>query len=150
MPDSCRSCATTPVEPHTDRTPRCTVCVRYAAVVSNARRVRRDGKAPGLRMTRAAFAAWFTGQIRCCAYCGIRESQIVRLNLLTQVGQPLQRLGVDRIDAALPYQVGNIMLACFACNKAKSNTFSCDEMTVIGAAIAEVWRRRTLALTPFD
>lgn len=129
-------------EPHTDRTSGCTVCTRYQSMVSNASRVRRDGSAPGVEITLREFAAWVQRSALRCTYCHIPEHLIQFLDLRTQVDQPLSRLGIDRIDGDAPYRTGNIVLCCFACNKAKSNTFGADEMAGIGSAIALVWAIR--------
>lgn len=131
-----------PLEAHTPALPRCTVCTRYDIIVGNAARVRRGGRVTGMRMTRTAFARWFTRQPRVCAYCGIDETDLPHLGLLTQMGHPLQRLGVDRLHADRGYTTANITLCCFACNKVKSNTFTADEMRILGAHIADLWRAR--------
>lgn len=129
-------------EPHTPHTPTCTICVRYSTVTHNAARTRRNGNQPGCEMTRTDFATWFDQQPRSCHYCGINEDDLPHLGLHTQMGLPLQRLGIDRIDNHHPYDVDNIVLCCFACNKARSNTFASSEMVVIGGAIAAVWQQR--------
>lgn len=141
---SCRSCGCSH-EPHTPRTRSCTVCTRFSSLRSNAGKTRRDGASPGLGFGLDEFAAWFSAQDRRCAYCRIPESLIEELGLRTQVGLPLQRLGVDRLDGRVGYEIGNIVLCCFACNKARSNTFSAEEMAEIGPAVARVWRRRLAA-----
>jgi len=129
-------------EPHTERTAGCTVCTRYTSLISNAGRIRRDGSAPGVDITLREFATWLRTQPLRCTYCAIPEPLIQYLNLRTQVDQPLARLGIDRIDHHAPYNVSNIVLCCFACNKAKSNTFSQSEMQVIGAGIGKSWHAR--------
>lgn len=139
--DRCPRCGSR-LESHTDSTRRCTVCVRFDALSSNSRRPRRDGQAPGLDITLEEFAAWFASQQRVCAYCSIPEHLVTFLGLRTQVGLPLARLGVDRPDTDRPYATDNIVLCCFACNKAKSNTFDSAEMTVVGRAVARVWQKR--------
>jgi len=141
----CKHCGST-FEAHTAATVRCTVCVRYDALAGNAKKQRRDGHAPGLGITREEFAAWFSTQERNCRFCDIDEEQLPKLGLLTQMGMALQRLGVDRLDPSQGYSPANMALCCFACNKAKSNTFDDAEMAVIGRAIATNWTRRLAAL----
>ena len=104
--------------------------------------MRRTGVAPGLGFDLAAFAEWFARQPRECAYCHIPEYLIEELGVRTQVGLPLQRLGVDRLDGEQGYELGNIVLCCFSCNKARSNTFSAEEMEIIAPGISEAWSRR--------
>jgi hypothetical protein len=129
-------------EAHTDKTPKCTVCARYDSLRSNAKKVRRDGHAPGLEMTLQEFAAWFSTQDRACEYCEIEEHLLVELGVKTQVGHVLQRLGLDRLDETQGYGVSNIALCCFGCNKAKSNTFTTEEMRIVGPAIRTAWEMR--------
>jgi hypothetical protein len=122
------------------------VCVRYSSLVSNARRVRRGGQAPGVSLTLEEFAAWFSGVERCCEFCRIDEAHLGLLGLKTQVGLALARLGVDRIDSSRGYEVDNISLCCFACNKVKSNTFTQDEMRALGVGVAAIWQARLAAI----
>lgn len=132
-------------EPHTLLTTKCTVCTRYDSMVSNAKRPRRDGHSPGVAMTLPEFARWFAAQRRVCSYCHIPEELVASLGLSTQTGERLQRLGLDRIDGEKSYSVDNIVLCCFACNKAKSNTVSTDEMYGIGKSYGDVWEKRLAA-----
>lgn len=141
MHHSCEACGVM-YEPHTDRTTQCTVCTRFNSLVSNASRTRRDGSAPGVSITLQDFAVWLTGSPMRCAYCGVPEHLVEHLGLRTQVDQPLARLGVDRVDTRLPYSSTNMVLCCFACNKAKSNTFSEEEMRLVGSGIARAWQER--------
>jgi len=140
----CMQCGSV-FEQHTERTTMCTVCQRFRSLSKNSNRVRRDGHAPGLEFTLQQFAVWFACHPRKCVYCTIHESLIKKLNLTTQVGKPLQRLGVDRTDNDLPYTVTNIVLCCYACNKVRSNTFTADEMKIIGPSIASTWVNRLSA-----
>ena len=119
------------------------MCTRFASLRSNASHVRRTGEAPGIGFGLEEFAAWFVAQDRSCAYCRIPEKYIERLALRTQVGLPLQRLGVDRLDGDRGYEIENIVLCCFACNKARSNTFSAQEMMdFIADGVSRAWTRR--------
>ena len=88
------------------------------------------------------FAVWFASTPRRCGYCDVPELLVEQLGLRTQVDQQLTRLGIDRLDSNTSYNISNIVLCCFACNKAKSNTFTTEEMTVIGFAVADVWEKR--------
>jgi hypothetical protein len=137
----CTGCGTM-YEPHTDKTSGCTVCTRFASLISNAQRVRRDGRIPGVEITLGEFANWVRTRSLRCDYCHVPEHLIQYLGIRTQVDQPLSRLGVDRVSTEFPYRLSNIVLCCFACNKAKSNTFSSDEMSAVGEAIAKVWQSR--------
>jgi hypothetical protein len=116
---ACRTCAS-PFEAHTTRTPLCTVCVRFRSLRGNARRVRRDGTNPELGWDLQAFAAWFARQQRNCTHCQIDEAALPSLKLPTQVGHPLARLGVDRLENIEGYNDTNAVLCCLACNRIRS------------------------------
>lgn len=143
----CKACESG-YEAHTEKTDQCTVCTRYKAIVSNAGRVRRDGRAPGCEMTLGEFAEWVRENERACEYCQIDEVSLPLLGMKTQVGLPLQRLGVDRVRDGEGYHTGNIVWCCFGCNKAKSNTFSHEEMLVVGRGIREAWEKRLKNTSP--
>ena len=113
--------------------------MRYNAVQSNSSAARRDGYSPGNTISLATFATWFATAPRHCAYCKITEDHLPLLGVLTQMGYPLSRLGVDRLDSNRGYEIDNIQLCCFACNKVKSNTFATDEMFLLGATVSQVW-----------
>ena len=144
LTDAARHCphCDSRLEAHTDKVTACTVCTRYKSLVSNAKKERRDGSHPGCGLSLDVFAAWFAGQRRVCAYCDIPEELVALLDIRTQVGHRLQRLGVDRLSAERGYEPDNMVLACFACNKAKSNTFDTTEMSLIGEGIGRSWERR--------
>ena len=97
-------------------------------------------------MTRTQFAAWFATTPRHCVYCTITEDHLPLLGVVTQGGYDLARLGVDRVDSARGYQIDNIRLCCFACNKVKSNTFYSIEMHELGRTVAAIWTARLAAL----
>jgi hypothetical protein len=61
-----------------------------------------------------------------CVYCGTTD----------------QPRGLDRIDNALPHIKGNVRTACTACNFARGDRFTADEMDIIGAAIRKVMDNR--------
>lgn len=100
-------------------------------------------KSPSLEFSRDQFLTWCRSSQRKCIYCGIEEPRIASLGLKTQIGRDLDALGVDRLDSSLPYRIDNIGLCCFACNKAKGNVFSHEEMLLIGKSISEVWLKRS-------
>lgn len=123
---------------------RCTICQRYRTIVKNAEKVRSiSGTAPGVEMSRDDFHAWAQGAPRACYACQIPEQLVRYLGAKTQVGHDLQRLGVDRLDNDRGYAADNLGWCCFPCNKAKSNSFTADEMsTFIGPGIAKIWQAR--------
>ena len=46
--------------------------------------------------------------------------------------------GLDRIDSKAPYTASNCVPCCPICNVVRHNTFTCDEMIVIGKAVQMV------------
>ena len=79
------------------------------------------------------FVEWYNAQTKECAYCDIPEE------LMHDVDDGWNnrtiRLTIDRIDNALSYEKGNIVLSCPRCNMIKSNYFTFDEMRQIGQTI---------------
>jgi hypothetical protein len=141
----CRKCATEDFEPHEAGSTLCTLCARFDTLSANARKVRAGGSAPGIDLTREQFVAWGLAAERVCRYCAIPEHLIEHLGILTQVGHRLKRLGIDRADNDGGYDPANLRWCCFACNKAKSNTFTESEMQLLGPGVAAVWRERLAA-----
>lgn len=56
-----------------------------------------------------------------CVYCG-----------------DVKRVGFDRIDNSKGHSRDNVVPCCYACNCARNDNFSVDEMKIIGLAIKEV------------
>lgn len=83
-----------------------------------------------------------------CTYCGITELQIQDLvqagRLSTKrLSTRGRRLELDRKNSEEPYDnLDNIVLACYWCNNAKTDTFSHEEFLKIGKAIQLVWSER--------
>lgn len=57
--------------------------------------------------------------------------------------------GLDRIDNALGHDKGNVLPCCVACNCARNNFFSVEEMLVIGRAIRSIWDERAKGNKPY-
>lgn len=52
------------------------------------------------------------------------------------------RIGADRIDNSKPHTPDNVNPCCADCNRARSDSFSVDEMMVIGDAIRKIKENR--------
>lgn len=65
----------------------------------------------------------------------------------TYCGTELGRRGCDRINNELGHTKANTVPCCYECNCARMNNFTCDEMFIIGAAIAMV-RKNRLSMSP--
>lgn len=140
--ESCHPRCGQPYEPHTAKCVDCTVCIRFTALKRNASRERKYCEQAGMELSFEEWVEWFRVQDRRCTYCGVAESDIPRLGLVTSIGRPLQRLGVDRLNAG-PYRLDNIALCCFKCNGVKSSNITAAEMMEhLGPAIAALWQER--------
>jgi hypothetical protein len=81
---------------------------------------------------------------RKCSYCGIHEKDILTINpvtkRLTTRGKTLE---IDKLNAFGDYIKDNIILACYWCNNAKTDEFSCTEFTQhIAPGIRNIWNSR--------
>jgi len=137
--ETCDTC-TAPFEAHTERTPGCTVCLRWTAMRARARR-----RGETFDLDVEDFATWMAAQARSCTYCGVDEADLRRLGVLNQTGARVARLGVDRLDGELGYDDGNAALCCLACNRIRSATFTPGEMRVIAPSVRRLWDLRLAA-----
>lgn len=102
-----------------------------AELVSNIRpgakfaRLRRAAKQRRLEVELTL--AEYSGLLRegSCHYCGAQ---------LPETGH-----GIDRKDSSVGYTLGNVVLACDACNRIKGDIFTYDHMVKIGNLL-RVWR----------
>lgn len=86
---------------------------------------------------------------RSCRYCGLKENDFWKIELLSTRGTYIRNMGVDRIDSDKGYEIGNVCLCCVACNMAKSNHHSEKDMIdIIGPAIRKTWESK-LKGTPY-
>lgn len=96
----------------------------------------------------SAFQSWLTSQDKKCFYCGITEEQIQKLldrNLLTtkRLATRGRKLELDRKQSELSYDnLDNIVLSCYWCNNAKTDTFTHEEFLEIGKAFSKIWQQR--------
>lgn len=94
------------------------------------------------------FFNWEENQARKCFYCELEESSLEELH--HQPGHINKRypnrgssLEIDRKDADKPYSdIGNLVLACYWCNNAKTDTFHAFEFEAIGEEIKKIWKNR--------
>ncbi len=66
-----------------------------------------------------------------CTYCGTTE----------------YNRGLDRIDNSSAHIKGNVIPACAACNFARGDRFSVEEMKLIGTTIKKIYTKRSSSLT---
>lgn len=94
------------------------------------------------------FYNWIISTERKCEYCDITEEEIGRLLIAKKldtkrIGTRGRSLEYDRKEPNLKYsQLDNIVLCCYWCNNAKTDTFTYDEFKEIGKVIKSVWSER--------
>lgn len=80
-----------------------------------------------------------------CFYCKITIEQIKTLANKRKLYKKNFRgwtLEIDRLNSNYEYSMKNCVMACYWCNNAKTDEFSKEEFTLIGDAIAQVWKAR--------
>lgn len=85
-----------------------------------------------------------------CAYCGTQVMLLKHYCEVMSLKTPW--MTIDRKDNSLGYVVGNVVSACFICNRIKSNFFNYDEMCEIGKnfVLPKMKRFEKRALEEFD
>lgn len=94
------------------------------------------------------FFQWWENTPKVCYYCSLPENALEELH--NQPGHINKRypkrgksLEIDRKRADLPYTaIENLVLACYWCNNAKTDTFTEREFLKIGEAIKNIWEIR--------
>lgn len=93
-------------------------------------------------------SVWLISQPRTCFYCKLPETEFETLRAQTcYINKRYPRRGkmleIDRKKPDLPYSdISNLVLACYWCNNAKTDTFSFDEFGSIGQTIKRIWEKR--------
>jgi hypothetical protein len=77
-----------------------------------------------------------------CHYCGITEDEFRNRWGVFRHGRRGLTLEVDKMDNTKPYSLYNCVLACYACNNAKSDVFTYEEFKKVGHVINEIWQHR--------
>lgn len=100
----------------------------------------------------SAFQAWYQLADKRCFYCGITEQEIKFLldnKLLTtkRLKTRGRKLELDRKQPDHSYSdFDNLVLSCYWCNNAKTDTFTHDEFLEVGKIFADIWKRRLTTL----
>jgi len=97
------------------------------------------------------FQKWYISVDKKCCYCGITEDKIKSLldserlktkRILTRG----RKLELDRKNPELAYDnLDNIVLSCYWCNNAKTDTFTHNEFLTVGKVFASIWEQRISA-----
>jgi 5-methylcytosine-specific restriction endonuclease McrA len=92
------------------------------------------------------FKKWYENTEKKCFYCGITETQINELFNRKKIYTKRNRgkkLEIERLLPNEPYHnIKNLVLSCYWCNNAKTDTFSSEEFKIIGKVIGEIWNKR--------
>ncbi|MCC7302523.1 MAG: hypothetical protein IT233_07775 [Bacteroidia bacterium] len=94
------------------------------------------------------FKKWYDSIEKKCCYCGITEDEIKflldkQLLFTKRIDTRGRRLEFDRKQSELPYNdLSNIVLSCYWCNNAKTDTFSHDEFLEVGKSFSAIWKKR--------
>ncbi len=92
------------------------------------------------------FKKWYEETERKCFYCNINEEKINEL--YTKYGELTKRsrgrkLEIDRKEPEEDYDnIDNLVLSCYWCNNAKTDTFTEAEFKIIGKEIEKIWNKR--------
>lgn len=96
----------------------------------------------------SVFQEWHLSADKKCFYCGITEQEIKLLidnNWLTtkRLKTRGRKLELDRKQSELPYSnLENLVLSCYWCNNAKTDTFTHEEFLEVGRIIGDIWKKR--------
>ena len=82
------------------------------------------------------FISWFKKNNK-CIYCG----GIVNTNMEIK-DDNFKIKSVERIDNKKGYNFNNMATSCYACNMAKGNNFSHEEMLILGKTIRKILNKR--------
>lgn len=103
------------------------------------------------------FNQWYKEQNGCCTYCGLTTSESLQLFQrypeTTRGGKRGRSLELDRINPSIRSygdDIQNLALACYWCNKAKTNYFAFEEFKIIGKTINEIQKQRLRQINEED
>ncbi len=91
---------------------------------------------------------WFETTPKVCYYCSLPENTLQELHnqhghINKRLPQRGKSLEIDRKQADLPYSnIQNLVLACYWCNNAKTDTFTELEFILVGRVIKTIWQTR--------
>jgi hypothetical protein len=94
------------------------------------------------------FYNWYEPLEKKCRYCDITEAEIAHLlecgKLKTKrISTRGRKLEFDRKDPDPSYEdLDNIVLSCYWCNNAKTDTFTFEEFLEVGKVFKAIWQQR--------
>jgi len=92
-------------------------------------------------ISRKEFIEWYENKPKLCAYCGISEEDVVKLD--DPYNSKSSRLTIDCIENYMGYTKGNLVLACRRCNNMKSDLLNFEQMRYIGQNFLKpIWEKQ--------
>ena len=91
---------------------------------------------------------WWETTPKVCYYCSLPENILIELNnqpehINKRYPNRGKSLEIDRKQPNLLYSdIENLVLACYWCNNAKTDTFTEKEFLKIGKVIKSIWEKR--------
>lgn len=91
---------------------------------------------------------WWEHTPKICYYCSLPEAMLDELHrqpehINKRYPQRGKSLEIDRQQADLPYHnIDNLVLACYWCNNAKTDTFTAVEFRHVGEVFKTIWEQR--------
>ncbi len=91
---------------------------------------------------------WYTSSEKKCHYCSLSEVDLDALRVMPdyvnkRFPQRGKVLEIDRKVSTLSYlNIDNLVLSCYWCNNAKTDTFTENEFLAIGKIINKIWSKR--------
>ncbi len=91
---------------------------------------------------------WWETTPKVCFYCALPENFLEELHnqpghINKRFPQRGKSLEIDRKQADLPYSnIQNLVLACYWCNNAKTDTFTEQEFLQLGQVMKRIWENR--------
>lgn len=91
---------------------------------------------------------WWETTPKVCYYCSLPENALEELHnqpghINKRFPQRGKSLEIDRKQADLPYSnIQNLVMACYWCNNAKTDTFTEQEFIQLGQVMKRIWEDR--------
>lgn len=75
-------------------------------------------------ITREEFSKWYLSREQKCEYCDLIDLSV---GGVPSRGLAMIHFTIDRKNSDLPYEIGNMCLSCWNCNRLKSDLFTYEE-----------------------
>ena len=91
---------------------------------------------------------WCENTPKICHYCSLPQDKLVKLHYLPRhINKRYPKRGkfleIERKKSDEPYtNIENLVLACYWCNNAKTDTFTEDEFLEVGKVFKKIWEQR--------